>query len=66
MEEAEKFLQAGIFDSYLGNTVLLALTNALGIHFVVFTTLECHPLVHITPRLVKFDHPIVVVDIMML
>ena len=39
MEEAEKFLQAGIFDSDLGDSAT-TLANALGIHFVVFTTLE--------------------------
>ena len=53
LQEAEKFLQTTFFNSDLGDTVLLALANALNIQFVVFTTPECHHLVHITPRVVK-------------
>lgn len=57
-EEADKFLQSGWFDSDLGDTVLLALANSLGVHFVVFTTLECHPLVHVTPKIVLCNCPV--------
>lgn len=58
LSEAEKFLEPGFFNSDLGYTVLLALANALGIQFVVFTTLECHHLVHVTPRQIKCGNPV--------
>ena len=58
MEEAKKFLQPGIFNSDLGDTVLLSLSNALGIQFVVFTTMEYHPVVHIAPRCIKSGYTI--------
>lgn len=47
-----------MFDSDLGDTVPLALANAHCVQFVVFTTLECHPVVHLTRRQVKCDHPV--------
>ena len=34
------------------------MANALSIQFVVFTTLECHHLVHVTPRQIKCGNPV--------
>ena len=53
VEEAQKFLNPGTFNCDLGDTVLLSLANALCIQFIVFTTMEYHPVIHVTPRCIK-------------
>ena len=57
-EEAEKFNQLGYFYSDLGDTVLHALSKALGIHFIVFTTLECYPVIQIVTQEIKCATPV--------
>ena len=56
--EADSFLQSGYFNSQLGDTMVLALANALGIPMIIFTTMLCHAVVHITPRHTKSHTPI--------
>ena len=48
--EATKFLQNGYHDSELGNTMPLAMANALKISFVIFTSLSTSPVFFVTPR----------------
>ena len=48
--EATKFLQNGHYDSELGNTMPLAMANALKVTFVVFTSLSSSPIFFVTPR----------------
>lgn len=57
-QEADKFLQSGFFASDLGDTVLLGIANALGIQFIVFTSQECHPVIHVTPQQIICGTPI--------
>ena len=53
VEEAQKFLNPGTFNCDLGDTVLLSLANALSIQFIVFTTMEYHPVIHVSPGCIK-------------
>ena len=48
--EATKFLQNGYYDSELGNTMPLAMANALKVSLVVFTSLSSSPVFFVTPR----------------
>ena len=57
-KEADRFNQLGFFASNLGNSVLLALSNVIGMQFIVFTAQESHPVIHISPRKVKCGVPI--------
>lgn len=57
-KEADRFNQLGFFASDLGDSVLVALSNAIGMQFIVFTAQESHPVVYISPREVKCGFPI--------
>lgn len=48
--EAEKFKESGVFLGELGNTVVLNLSNVLGIPIIVLSSAINHPLINITPR----------------
>ena len=48
--EANQFLNNTYYDSELGNTMPLAMANALGVCFVVFTSKEPSPVYYVTPR----------------
>ena len=43
------FKQDSFFDCELGNTMPLAMANALGVSFVIFTSLERSPVYYVTP-----------------
>ena len=49
-EEAIKFLQNGYFFGELADTIVLALSNLLGIPFIIFSSSITHPVITITPR----------------
>ncbi len=51
--EATNFLQNGHYDSELGNTMPLAMANALKVTFVVFTSLSGSPIFFVTPRVLN-------------
>ena len=48
--EASDFLKDGHYDSNLGNTMPLAMSNALGVSLVILTSLPSTPCFYITPR----------------
>lgn len=48
--EADNFVQSSIFIGSLGDSMIVALSNALELPFVVFTTLLYHPILVQTPR----------------
>lgn len=59
-EEAEKFKQQGHFFGPLGNTMVPAVSNALGLQVVIFSSAHHYPLIHITPRVCKVAVPLYV------
>lgn len=48
--EADAFLQSSVFNGSLGDSMIVALSNALELPFIVFTTLQYHPILNQTPR----------------
>ena len=48
--EASDFLKDGHYDSNLGSTMPLAMSNALGVSLVILTSLPSTPCFYITPR----------------
>ena len=54
------FIQNGYFDSELGNTMVLGLSNALSIPFIVFSSMPYNPVIHVTPRNTTVPVPIYV------
>lgn len=57
-EEAERFSQQGFFDGQLGDTMVLALSNVLGLPIFVITSIADHAIISIIPRQVLFAFPI--------
>ena len=57
-EEAEHFLQCGYFEGELGDTMVLALSNALGLPIIVFSSIPNHRFISIFPRQVNISFPI--------
>ena len=57
-QEAQAFLQSGHFNSDLGDTVLLALSNALSLPIIVFTSIPGHSIINIIPKSLKIAIPI--------
>ena len=53
-EEAVNFKQQGYFFGPLGNTMVLAVLNALGLPVIIFSSAHHYPLIYITPEIVKF------------
>ena len=49
-DTVHKFLEPGVFDYELGNSVLLALTNVLKIPIVVFSSINSYPVIPLLPR----------------
>ena len=49
-DTAQSFLEPGIFDYELGNSVLLALTNILKLPIVVFSSIVSYPVIPLLPR----------------
>ena len=58
VEEAKLFFQSGHFNSDLGDTVLLALSNVLGLSIMVFSSIQSHSVINILPRKLKIAIPI--------
>jgi hypothetical protein len=56
--ESQMFLESGHFNSDLGDTILLALSNALGIPIIVFSSITDHCVINIMPRHVKTSIPV--------
>lgn len=59
-EEAPKFLQEGYFFGPMGNTMVLAVSNALDIPVVIFSSADHYPVINITPRVCKVPVPLFV------
>ena len=57
-EEAIKFMQSGYFFGKLADTIVLALSNLLGLPFIVFTSSIYQPVITITPRHLKIPIPV--------
>ena len=58
--EAENFLQQGYFHGPLGNTMVLALSNALGLPIVIFSSALHYPIIHVSPRVCRAAIPLYV------
>ena len=58
LEEADKFMQDGYFDSALGDTVVLALSNALCLPIFVFSSIDHYPVINVTPRNIVIPVPV--------
>ena len=57
-EEAPKFMQSNFYHGELANTMVLAVSNALEIPIVVFSSALHHPLLFITPLSLKVTWPL--------
>ena len=57
-EEATKFLQTGYFYGDLADTIVVALSNLLGLAFIVFTSSIGQPVITIAPRQLKVPIPV--------
>ena len=55
--EADKFMESGFFYGELGNTMILSLSNALGLPLIIFSAAIYHPLINITPRHLRASIP---------
>ena len=60
VKEAKMFLQNGDFFGPLGNTMVLAISNALGIPIIVFSSAAHYPVINITPRVCHLSVPLYV------
>ena len=49
-QEAVKFLDSGYFYGDLADTMVLAIANSLNLSIIVFSSMQCQPVVVITPR----------------
>ena len=59
-QEASKFLSSGFYYGDLADTMILALSNALQTTIIVFSSIECHPVFCISPRMQTIAMPIMV------
>ena len=59
-DEAAKYKQPGYVFGPLGNTIVLAVSNALGIPVIVFSSAHHYPIVYITPRVCRNPTPLYV------
>ena len=57
-EEAMKFKQHGYFFGPLGNTMVLAVSNAVGLPVIVLSSAHHHSVVYTTPRVCKASIPL--------
>lgn len=58
IEEAPRFLEQGYFYGPLGNTMVLAISNALGLPIIVFSSAAHYPVINIVPRVFKLSIPL--------
>ena len=54
------FLENGYFTGLLANTMITALSNLLKIPIIIFSSIECHPIIVINPREVSCSLPVLV------
>ena len=59
-EEVMKFKENGYYDSELGNTAVLSLSNALKIPIIMLTSMPETPILTVQPRTVIIPSPIVI------
>jgi len=59
-QEAEKFLSLGYHHGDLADTMILALANIMQSTIIVFSSIECHPVFCITPRVQTISIPFMV------
>lgn len=52
-EEAPTFLKQGHFFGPLGNTMVVAISNALGLPIIIFSSASHYPVINIAPRVCK-------------
>ncbi len=57
-EEAPRFLQQGHFLGPLGNTMVVAISNALGLPIIVFSSASHYPVISVTPRVCTVSIPL--------
>ena len=57
-EEAESFLKDGNFASPIGDTMVTALSNALGVPMFIFSSIPDHSVISMLPRQVHVSVPI--------
>ena len=57
-QQIDMFLRDGFFNSELGNTMVLALANALGIPITVFSSMTHYPVININPRHMNVPLPV--------
>ena len=57
-EEAPHFLHQGHFFGPLGNTMVVAISNALGLPIIVFSSANHYPVVNIAPRVCRVSIPL--------
>lgn len=58
--EAPKFLDPGYFHGNLADTMISGLSNALQTPIIVFSSIECHPFLCVTPETQRISVPIMV------
>ena len=59
-EEAPMFLQDGHFFGPLGNTMVVAISNALGLPIIIFSSASHYPVISIAPRVCRASLPLYV------
>ena len=52
-EEAPMFLQQGHFFGPLGNTIVVAISNALGLPIIIFSSASHYPVINSAPRVCR-------------
>ena len=57
-EEAPMFLLPGHFFGPLGNTMVVAISNALGLPIIVFSSASHYPVINIAPQVCKVSIPL--------
>ena len=60
IQEADNFLTSGFYHGDLADTMILALANILQATIAVFSSIECHPVFCITPRVQTISFPFMV------
>ncbi len=57
-DKADKFRQSGYFFGPLSNTMVLAISNAIGIPVIIFSSAHHYPIICITPRVCRISTPL--------
>ena len=60
-QEAKKFSESGYFFGDLADTIVLALSNLLGLPLIIFTSNIHQPIISITPRHIRAASPLFLV-----